>query len=250
MSTARRIAKTLIPGPHGLPPDSNWHQGVVTAIAVGPPPTVSVKIGGTATATAGLRFMATYSPAVNDTVWVLTIGRDNIVWGSLAGTGGGGGGIPSGSLEAFAGAAAPAGWLLCNGQAVSRATYAALFAAIGTTYGVGDGSTTFNVPDLRDRFPIGVNTHGLGAAGGSLGAVNTGIQNNNHTHTLTGATSGSQSVHTHGIPSGSGGSGSTSQENLGHVHVQQGATFGVSADHAHPTTDAAPYLAVNWIVKT
>jgi len=57
---------------------------VVTAIAVGPPPTVSVKIGGTATATAGLRYMAAYVPRVNDTVWVLTIGTDNIVWGALA----------------------------------------------------------------------------------------------------------------------------------------------------------------------
>jgi len=61
----------------------------------------------------------------------------------------------SGDLKASAVSSVPTGWLLCNNQAVSRTTYANLFAAIGTTYGSGDGSTTFNVPDLRGRAPIG-----------------------------------------------------------------------------------------------
>lgn len=67
---------------------------------------------------------------------------------------------PAGELTMWAGASGsvPTGWLLCNGQAVSRTTYAALYTAIGTGFGVGDGSTTFNVPDLRDRLPIGVGT--------------------------------------------------------------------------------------------
>lgn len=55
----------------------------------------------------------------------------------------------------FAGASAPDGWFICNGQLVSRTTYASLFAAIGTTFGVGDGSTTFAVPDLRGQFVRG-----------------------------------------------------------------------------------------------
>lgn len=59
---------------------------------------------------------------------------------------------PAGKIAPFAGVATPAGWLLCNGAAVSRTTHAALFAVIGTTYGVGDGATTFNVPDLRGEF--------------------------------------------------------------------------------------------------
>jgi microcystin-dependent protein len=59
---------------------------------------------------------------------------------------------PIGAVTAFSGAAAPDGWLLCQGQAVSRATYASLFAAIGITHGQGDGSTTFNLPDYRGRF--------------------------------------------------------------------------------------------------
>lgn len=64
-------------------------------------------------------------------------------------------GLPSGSMMQFGGAAAPNGWLLCNGQAVSRNTYANLFSAIGTAYGQGDGSSTFNLPDARGRVMAG-----------------------------------------------------------------------------------------------
>jgi phage-related tail fiber protein len=65
--------------------------------------------------------------------------------------------MPSGVIQAFGGnAAAPPGWLLCVGSAVSRTTYASLFAAIGTAFGSGDGSTTFNLPDLRGQFLRGV----------------------------------------------------------------------------------------------
>lgn len=68
----------------------------------------------------------------------------------------------------FAGTAAPEGYLMCDGAAVSRTTYATLFAVIGTTFGAGDGSTTFNVPDLSGRVPLGVSSsHLLGSTGGS-----------------------------------------------------------------------------------
>lgn len=64
--------------------------------------------------------------------------------------------VPVGTVLPYAGSAAPNSlYLLCDGSAVSRTTYAALFALIGTTYGVGDGSTTFNLPDLRGRVPVG-----------------------------------------------------------------------------------------------
>lgn len=72
--------------------------------------------------------------------------------------------IPSGMLAPFAGTTAPSGWFLCYGQAVSRTTYAALFTAIGTVYGIGDGSTTFNLPDLRGRTIAGVDDMGGSAA--------------------------------------------------------------------------------------
>lgn len=64
--------------------------------------------------------------------------------------------IPPGTVVAYAGTTAPSGWLLCNGAAVSRTTFAALFTAIGTAHGIGDGSTTFNIPDYRGRFLRGV----------------------------------------------------------------------------------------------
>jgi microcystin-dependent protein len=85
---------------------------------------------------------------------------------------------PVGSVVAYAGSAAPSGWLICNGQAVSRSTYAALFAVLGTSYGAGDGSSTFNLPDVRGRSIFGVNAadSDFSARGKTGGAK---------THTLT-----------------------------------------------------------------
>ena len=75
---------------------------------------------------------------------------------------------PVGSVEMFAGASAPTDWLLCDGAAISRENYSSLFNVIGTTYGAGDGSTTFNLPDMRNRMPIGAgSTYTLNASGGS-----------------------------------------------------------------------------------
>jgi microcystin-dependent protein len=62
---------------------------------------------------------------------------------------------PPGTVQFYAANTAPAGWVKANGAALSRTTYAALFAAIGTTFGAGDGSTTFNLPDMRGEFPRG-----------------------------------------------------------------------------------------------
>lgn len=74
------------------------------------------------------------------------------------------GGVPTGVVQPFAGSTSPTGWLLCAGQAVSRSTYADLFGAIGTTYGAGDGTTTFNLPDLRGRVVAGKDDMGGTAA--------------------------------------------------------------------------------------
>lgn len=81
--------------------------------------------------------------------------------------------VPTGSLMPFAGATAPnVSWLICNGAAVSRTSYAILFGVIGTTYGVGDGSTTFNIPDLQGRMPVGLGTHtDVSTLGNTDGAV-------------------------------------------------------------------------------
>lgn len=94
-------------------------------------------------------------------------------------------GLPIGCVQAFAGSSAPSGWLLCYGQAVSRTTYADLFTVISTTYGTGDGSTTFNVPDLRGRVVAGLDNMG-GSDAGRLDLANTrGTTTGAQYHTLT-----------------------------------------------------------------
>ncbi|HWL28735.1 MAG TPA: phage tail protein [Burkholderiaceae bacterium] len=81
--------------------------------------------------------------------------------------------VPAGVVLPYAGPVPPAGWLLCDGSNVSRTTYAKLFAAVGTTYGVGDGSTTFKLPDLRGEFVRGLdNARGVDAAR-TLGSAQT-----------------------------------------------------------------------------
>ena len=72
--------------------------------------------------------------------------------------------VPTGVVLPFGGSTVPEGFLLCNGAAISRTTYAKLFAAIGTLYGAGDGATTFNLPDMRDRFAEGSGTYTVGTA--------------------------------------------------------------------------------------
>lgn len=87
--------------------------------------------------------------------------------------------MPPGALMNYAGAGTPEGYLECNGQNVSRTLYAALFAAIGTTWGIGDGTTTFGVPDARRRVPVGkggAGTATLGNAVGNTGGEETHVQ--------------------------------------------------------------------------
>jgi microcystin-dependent protein len=100
-------------------------------------------------------------------------------------------GLVPGVIHMYGGSSAPSGWLICDGAAVSRSTYSALFNIVGTTFGVGDGSTTFNLPDMRGRMPVGVGT-GSGLTSRSLGATG-GVES----VTLTGAQSGT-SAHGHG----------------------------------------------------
>lgn len=103
--------------------------------------------------------------------------------------------VPVGTVIHVAGSAAPTGFIKANGAAVSRATYAALFAAIGTLYGAGDGSTTFNVPDLRGEFVRGWDDGRGIDSGRALGSAQASA-NLSHTHTGTASSSG---AHTHTI---------------------------------------------------
>jgi microcystin-dependent protein len=98
--------------------------------------------------------------------------------------------FPAGTLLDFAGATAPGGWLLCDGSALSRTTYSVLYGVIGTTYGAGDGSTTFNLPDTRGRISVGAG-QGTGLTNRVLAATG-----GEEAHTLSVAELAS---HTHGV---------------------------------------------------
>lgn len=92
---------------------------------------------------------------------------------------------PAGIIMPFAGTVAPQGYLFCDGSAVDRTTYATLFGVIGTTFGAGDGSSTFNLPDLSGRVPLGVSsTHLLGSTGGSETVTLTESELPAHTHVV------------------------------------------------------------------
>ena len=180
----------------------------------------------------------------------------------------------SGMLMPFAGSAAPSGWLLAYGQAVSRSTYSSLFTAIGTTYGAGDGSSTFNLPDLRGRVVAGQDDMGgvsadnltnvagdglngdtLGATGGAESHVITTTQMPSHSHTLNGglktASSGGNSSASGLViqsftqdqgndPAGTVTTGNTNFDNFSIASNGSGA--------AH--NNVQPTIILNYIIKT
>lgn len=159
------------------------------------------------------------------------------------------GAAPIGGIIPFAGPVAPAGWLICNGAAVSRITYKQLFEVIGTTYGAGDGATTFHLPDLRQRFPLGVALSGTGAVLGSAGGAidhthTTGDHTHSlpdHTHSISGSTS-SEGNHNHsgsGITAAGGHTHSMSSAGS-HNHAISDITLGPSDDNISINTGEAP----------
>jgi microcystin-dependent protein len=122
--------------------------------------------------------------------------------------------LPSGSILPFGGTAAPtAAFLLCNGANVSRSTYARLFAVVGTAYGAGDGSSTFGLPDLRDRVPLGKgsNNSTLGAETGSAAAssVITNATSNTGTSNTGTGTTGTANTGTGNTGTGTTGTGTS-----------------------------------------
>lgn len=144
--------------------------------------------------------------------------------------------VPTGAVLPFAGdgATAPGGFLYARGQNVSRTTYAALYAVLGTTYGSGDGSTTFGLPNLQTRIPVGLDKSGtpdtafdtIGETGGSKDAVAAHTHGTGTLAASTTATTGSAGSHTHSV-------NATDLNN--HVH-QTSARTTTSTSHTHTGT--------------
>lgn len=154
--------------------------------------------------------------------------------------------VPTGTVLSFAGSSAPTGWLICDGSAISRTTYSALFSAIGTVWGYGDNSTTFHLPDLRGRFL-------RGQANGSTNDPDRAVRTACNTGGATGDAVGSVQGH----------------ENAGHNHGQYGGrtnadpwiyqdswipastvSWGPLMQHGSGGNEARPKNAnVNYIIK-
>ena len=128
------------------------------------------------------------------------------------------GGGTAGDIKMTGRTSAPSGWQICDGTAISRTSFKRLFDAIGTAYGVGDGSTTFNIPDMRQRFPLGKADSGtgvnLGDSGGQIDHVHTGPSHSHtmptHTHASGGYGTVSTGSHDHG--------GTTNNRTVSHTH--------------------------------
>ncbi len=162
--------------------------------------------------------------------------------------------VPTGAVFPWTTAAAPTGYLLCDGSAVSRATYAALFAVIGVVYGAGDGVTTFNIPDLRGKFPLGKAAAGTGSTlAGTGGAID-------HTHT------GPSHTHDTTVPRDTWSFNQNTPAVTGRLRTGDAGGAGSEASAAQATGDKTitsaaggtgntgtgnpPFLALNFVVKT
>ena len=199
-----------------------------------------------------------------------------------------GGDVPTGTVVPYAGSSEPAGYVFADGRELSRTVYADLFAVVGTTYGAGNGTTTFNIPNLKGRFPLGKADSGTGSSlGSSGGALNHSHSVPAHFHgkgTLSIASSGS---HDHppragnyfvsfenifgGVSQSQGALSSTGNS----YRMQNGSLFGATgtSTHSHSNTDVngnvgatgsgnngdgsltsgtanPPFLTLNYLIRT
>lgn len=173
------------------------------------------------------------------------------------------GGFLAGDVKLTARSAVPNGWLACDGAAISRTTYADLFAAIGTAYGVGDGSTTFNVPNFLGRAVIG------SGSGSGLTARSRGDSSGSETHALTTSELAAHShshthdtigTHTHDINLGTDNTtagnlaarvstGATTTPSVaggGHTHAADATSTGSGTAH----NNMQPFGVATYIIKT
>jgi microcystin-dependent protein len=219
--------------------------------------------------------LAAGEAGIDTTNQVFKIGNGVTPWSTLQGIS-----IPAvanatatgtpGIISQFAGATAPPGYLLCDGTAVSRTTYSSLFGTIGTTYGAGNGTTTFNLPNLKGRVPVGQDTaqsefNVLGETDGAKTVTITEAQMPSHNHSGTTSTNGSHShnmndSYLEGVYSPSGASrafaGNQQYSGWGDTRYIQ-----ANGDHSHTITtnskgsgeahnNLQPYIVLNYIIKT
>jgi microcystin-dependent protein len=170
-------------------------------------------------------------------------------------------GIPTATIVPWSASSIPTGFLECNGAAVSRSTYSALFAIVGTTYGAGDGSSTFLLPDIQDNVPLGKSgTKALASTGGANTVTATGnvggstanatlseSQLGSHDHSATGSNTG----FTGGTPLFQLGSNPATGTNTGNAGSGSGHSHNMSANFSGDATSVLqPYIAVIYIIKT
>ena len=156
----------------------------------------------------------------------------------------------TGAMLMWPTATAPTGFLVCNGQAVSRSTYFSLFAILASTFGAGDGATTFNLPDYRDRAPVGAGTlYVANAKGGSKDAI---IPSHTHTATVT------DNGHSHSLGNQFATGASGLEGGFGYA-IQNGVTStaftGITVANASTGVSATnanlpPYIGIYFIIKT
>ena len=185
-------------------------------------------------------------------------------------------GIPTATIVPWSSSSVPSGFLECDGAAVSRSTYSALFAIVGTTYGAGDGASTFNLPDLQDNVAMGKSgTKALASTGGANTVASGGSVSTNISGTVGGSTAnatlstGQLASHSHSVPTVSptnpgsnitspstGNPSSRSTTNTGsgtgHSH-NMSATFSGTASSTFSGTATSvvqPYLTIIYIIKT
>ena len=168
--------------------------------------------------------------------------------------------MPSGSLMPYAGSSAPTGYLLCDGAAISRSTYSALFGVLATTYGSGDGSSTFNIPDLRGRVIAGQDDMG-GASANRLTGLTGGVDGDvlggsggAETHTLSIAempghshdvTTASASNNQNGVP---GNAPKGSNDSIPTTAPYSNGATATGGGQAH--NNVQPTIILNYIIKT